>query len=234
MGAIMSAMSPSARPTTERHTTPAASRILYGLIYRNRRPNSSRFVKEIFDPSETPARTASLGTLRIARSIVKPLRPNQISLLGEVAMHDLGRVPAAVQRLVHRFRQHDRTMAPPGASKGDRQVALPFPDIVRNQIGQQALDAPQELSGLRKGADITGDARVAPRKLAQFGNEMRIRQKTHVKDEVGIRWNPVLVTETHQGNHHRPPVRFLKTVNDELAQLVNVKLARVDHHIGEL
>src|SRR5882762_6663303 len=54
MGAIMSAMSPSARPTTERHTTPAASRILYGLIYRNRRPNSSRFVNELFDPLRLP------------------------------------------------------------------------------------------------------------------------------------------------------------------------------------
>src|SRR6266853_4232927 len=160
--------------------------------------------------------------------------PTNISLFGEVAMHNLGRVPPAVQRLVHRFRQHHRTMTPPGASKCDRQVALPFPDIVRNQIRQQALDTSQELSGLRKGADITGDARVAPGKLAQLGNEMWIRKKTHVEDEVGIRWNPVLVTKTHQGNHHRPPVRFLKTVHDELAQLVNVELARVDHHIGEL
>src|SRR5258706_11746969 len=82
MGAIMSAMSPSARPTTERHPAPAASRILYGLIYRNRRPNSSRFVKEFFDPSETPARTASLGTLRIARSIVKPTQSRVLGPFG--------------------------------------------------------------------------------------------------------------------------------------------------------
>src|SRR5437879_8006706 len=213
MGAIMSAMSPSARPTTERHTTPAASRILYGLIYRNRRPNSSRFVKESFDPPRLPpvppalvryesrARLSSRRSRgywvlwsstktdarpRTGRPLQRqspPLRdafvaaaPSRVlrdgagilhfklahypaepifSLLGEVAMHDLGRVPAAVQRFVHRFRQHDRTMTSPGASKGDRQVALPFPDIVRNQISQQTFDAPQELSGLRKGADIT-------------------------------------------------------------------------------
>src|ERR1700680_1388233 len=96
MGVIMSAMSPSARPTTERHTIPVTSRILYGLIYRNSRPNSSRCVKDILDPyfaglhasleavsvkvepppDESQTRTADFGTLRIARAFVKPSRPS--------------------------------------------------------------------------------------------------------------------------------------------------------------
>jgi hypothetical protein len=47
---IIKAINPSDRPTTERHTIPSASRILYGMAYRNNRPNSSRFVNEIADP----------------------------------------------------------------------------------------------------------------------------------------------------------------------------------------
>src|SRR4029077_14277679 len=92
IGAIMSAMSPSARPTTERHTTPATSRILYGLTYRSNLQNSWPCVKETLDPSfsglhaaleafpvkvarapdENPTPVADFGTLRTAHQFVKP------------------------------------------------------------------------------------------------------------------------------------------------------------------
>src|SRR6202171_2824615 len=116
-------------------------------------------------------------------------------------MHNFGRVTSPVQRLAHRFRQHYRAMASPRAAERDCQITLPLTNIVRDQISQQSLDAPQELPGLRKRADITGHARIAPGKFAQLGNEMRIRQKAHVEDEVGVGWYTILVTEAHQGTH---------------------------------
>ena len=61
-----------------------------------------------------------------------PIRP----LFIEVAMHDLGSITPPVQRLVYRFREHDRTMTPPGAAKRDRQVALPLAYIMRDQVSQ--------------------------------------------------------------------------------------------------
>src|SRR5258705_11531120 len=128
----MGEMGLGAGPAGEIATTPAASRILYGLIYRNSRPNSSRFVKELFDPPRLPPVPPALVRYESRARLSSRRGPTNISLLREVALHDLGRVPAAVQRFCRRFRQHDRTMTSPGASKGDRQVALPFPDIVRN------------------------------------------------------------------------------------------------------
>ena len=149
-------------------------------------------------------------------------------------MHDLGGVPSPLQRLMYGLRHHHRTMVSTRAAKRDRQIALPLAYIMRNQIRQQSVDAPQEFPGLRKRADVARDARVFPGMLAQLGNEMRIRQKAHIKYEVSVSGNPVAVAETHEGHHHRPAVVFLKTLHDELTQFVNVELAGVDDHIGEL
>src|ERR1700676_3603330 len=274
-------MSPSARPTSERHTTPVTSRILYGLIYRSNRSNSPRFVKNflsliyrrchVFEivahlscPSEragleasfylpiqgrTPRLTVRFGSGQETRAttptglILSLVRyesraclsswraPPVSSLFIYVAMHDLGLVPSPVQRFMHGFRHHHGTMTPSRAAKRNRQIAFPFANIVRDQIRQQSFNAPQELSCLRKRAYIARHARVFPGILAQLGNEMRIRQEAHVKHQVGVSGNPVAVTETHEGHHHRPAVVFLKTLHDELTQFVNVELAGFDDHI---
>src|SRR5512135_1796149 len=157
-----------------------------------------------------------------------------LPLLRQVAMHNFGSVSLFVQRLPNRFRQHYRAMPPARAAKCNRQVALPFPDIMRDQISQQALDAPQEFPGLRKRSDVSGDTRLASRILAQLRNKMGIRQEAHVKDKVGVGRKPVPVSEAHERNHHRTAVCFLEPADDELPQFVNVELGRVDNHIGQL
>src|SRR3954467_7868408 len=62
---------------------------------------------------------------------------------------------------------------------------------------------------------------------------MRIGQKAHVKNEVGINRYPVAIPKTHHRNHQRAASAFLEAPNDELPQLVNIELAGIDHDIGE-
>src|SRR5262249_44431811 len=42
-----------------------------------------------------------------------------------------------LQPFANLARNHDRAMMPAGAAEGDRQIALPFADVVRNQVNQQ-------------------------------------------------------------------------------------------------
>src|SRR5258708_33035846 len=71
-------------------------------------------------------------------------------LLLNIAVHDLARVPALLQRLLDLFRQHHRTMLSAGAAEGDGQTAFSFRDVMQNQVGHQTFHAPQKFTGLRK------------------------------------------------------------------------------------
>src|SRR5277367_4643391 len=114
-------------------------------------------------------------------------------------------------------------MPPAGAAQGHCQITLPFPNVMRNQIRKQALNAAQKFTRLRKRTNVARDAWILAAEGTQPRNEMRIREEAHVKDEIGIRRNPVSKAETNHGNDHWPPVRILKTVNDELAEFVDVE-----------
>ena len=87
--------------------------------------------------------------------------------------------------------------------------------------------------GLRKRADIARDALVFAAERPQARNKVRIRQKPHVENKVGIGGNSVAESEAHDGNQQRPSARILKTVDDELAQLVHVEFRRVDNDVRE-
>src|ERR1700734_2465449 len=61
---------------------------------------------------------------------------------------------------------------------------------------------------------------------------MWIRQKAHVEYEVRIRGNSIAKSKAHHGHHQRTASWILEALDDELAQLVNVELRGVDHHVG--
>src|SRR5581483_6085428 len=71
-------------------------------------------------------------------------------LLADVAVHDLRAEAFFGQVLADGLGDHHRAVPPARAAEGDRQVALPFPHVVRDQIGQQLRDVLVELLRLRK------------------------------------------------------------------------------------
>src|SRR5258708_17928720 len=54
-------------------------------------------------------------------------------LLLNIAVHDLARIPALLQRLLYLFRQHHRTMLSAGAAEGDGQIAFHFLYLILHQ-----------------------------------------------------------------------------------------------------
>ena len=77
-------------------------------------------------------------------------------------------------------------MASAGAAERDGQITLPFTDVMRNQVVEQALDAPQKFAGLRERANVAAHLWILAGKFAQARNEMRIRQKAHIENQVGV------------------------------------------------
>src|SRR5713101_2510139 len=98
----------------------------------------------------SPLQTA-FGTLCAALGPVK--FPAAGGLLVQIAMHHFRGMSAFGQRLAQRFGHHHRAVFPPRATDGDRQVALSFACVVRNQVREQAFDSSQKLSRLRKRTD---------------------------------------------------------------------------------
>ena len=86
---------------------------------------------------------------------------------------------------------------------------------------------------MRKRANVTSDALVPAAKVPQARNEMRIRQKAHVEHQVRVGRNTIAKSEADNGNQQWPAAGILKSVNDELAQLVNVELRGVNDDVGE-
>src|SRR5687767_12917018 len=80
--------------------------------------------------------------------------------------------------LLQRLRDRDRPMASPRAADADRQVRLPFRDVLRHEKLQQVERVLEELvSGLRA-IQILEYLRIPAGMFPQFGDEVRVRQKS--------------------------------------------------------
>src|SRR5882762_10108244 len=112
--------------------------------------------------------------------------PHPVRLLVDVAMNDLRGIAALRERLLHRLREHYGAVPPARAAEGNGQITFSLADVVGDQIGEHAFDAPQEFSGLRERSDIPPHFRVLAREWPQPRHEMGVRQKSHVENQVGI------------------------------------------------
>jgi len=148
-------------------------------------------------------------------------------------MDDLGCKSLFLQVAADYFSQSDGTMPSARAPERDGQVALSFADVMRNQEAKEAFDPFQELAGLRERANVTGDATVLARERPEFWNEMRIWKKAHVENEIGIRRSAIAKAKADHRNEQRALARLLKTIDDELTQLVDVEFCGVDDYVGE-
>src|SRR5271169_6944495 len=89
-----------------------------------------------------------------------------------VPMHNLDSVAGFPQASAHVLRNHHGAMLAARAAEGDRQVALAFPHIVRQEINQQLGDALDELFGLRKRTYVLRHLGVASGERAELGDEV--------------------------------------------------------------
>ena len=155
-------------------------------------------------------------------------------LLRTVAVHDFHTVSGVTKMLADFLSDHHGAMLSARAAEGDRQVALPFVNVVRQQVDEQVGDARDELASLREGANVLGDVRVASCKRTELGDEVRVGQKSDVEDEVGVLGHALTKSEAHAGDQDAFfRGLFLESLGDVGAKLVNIELGSVDDEIGD-
>ena len=88
-------------------------------------------------------------------------------------------------------------MFPAGAANGHRDLLLALTKIPRCHASQEFLDSIDELGRAGLGHDIGGDVGGQTRLGTKLRDPVRVRQETHVEDEVGVDRNPTLESEGH-------------------------------------
>src|ERR1700704_6919349 len=114
-------------------------------------------------------------------------------------MHDLDPVARLAKALADFFADHYGTMLAAGAAERDGQIAFSFPDVMRQQIHQQFRDPFYEFPGLGERPNVFGYLGVASGERTEFGDEMWIRQKSDIEQQVGILGHSVFEAEAGAG-----------------------------------
>src|ERR1700683_2522363 len=106
------------------------------------------------------------------------------NLFRAVAMHYFHLISGMTKFLAYVLGNHDRAVLSAGTAEGDRQIALTFVNIVRQQEEQVGNSTRDELPRLRKRADVPGHAGIAPGQRPELWNEMRVGQEAHVENVI--------------------------------------------------
>src|SRR5712692_8030126 len=99
-------------------------------------------------------------------------------------MHYLDFVGSLAQPLADLFGDHHRAMLPARTSEADGQIALPFPDIMRQQVHQQIRNPADEFLRLRKRPDVLRNPRMPSSQRPELRHKMRIRKEAHIEYQI--------------------------------------------------
>jgi len=156
------------------------------------------------------------------------------NLFLNVAVSDFRGKAALRQRFLDLFAEHDGTVFAASAADGDRQITFAFADVVRDQVGEEAFDATEKFAALRERANVLLDFGIFASVAAQGRDEMRVWQKAHVENQVGVGGHAVLVAKANDGDQHGAVVGILEALGNKVTEFMDVELRGVNHHIGQL
>src|SRR5215472_3540530 len=157
-----------------------------------------------------------------------------ISSLRAVAVQHLHPISRFLQPLGHIFGDHYRPVLAAGAAESNGQIAFALVNVMRQEVNKQIRDALDELGSLRKRADVFCDLGMPARERAKFRHEMRVGEKTNIKDQIGIIGNALLESEADAGNQNVFALFFfLKELINMSAQLVHIELRGINHQVSD-
>src|SRR5947209_9703961 len=121
-----------------------------------------------------------------------------------------------------------------GTAERDGQIALPFLDVMREQIYEELRDTLDELHRLREGADVACHLRMPSAELLELRDVVGIGQESDIEHEVAIGRHAVTEAEARDVDDD---VRFVAAavefLADNLGQLRAVEVGGVEDVIGE-
>src|SRR6478672_12302480 len=99
-------------------------------------------------------------------------------------MNNFHRIAGCRQQLFYFFRNKYRAVLASSAAKADGEIAFAFTHVMRQQVNQQRGDAVNKLLSLWERANILRYLGMASGIWPECGDEVRIRQKAHIKQQV--------------------------------------------------
>src|SRR4051812_46769047 len=162
---------PSSNPTTAIHMTPRIRRKEYGFTKSKRRVISAGLI------GGAPATVLEGEDCKCLFYCVLSLR---------VAVLHFDLISGVGESFLHLLRYQHGAMLASGAAEADREITLPFADVMRQQIDKQVGDTLDELARLREGHHVFRDLGMRAVVRAQLRDEVRIRQKAHIEDKISI------------------------------------------------
>ncbi len=122
-----------------------------------------------------------------------------------------------------------------GTAESECEIAFPFVDVVGQKEEKQIGDAVEKLTRLRKADDVILNLGVLPGQVPELRNEVRVRQKTHIENQIGVERNPFLVSKADRGDEQALAVIFAnELVLNVSAELVDVEFGRIDDDICDV
>src|SRR5688572_8063110 len=128
------------------------------------------------------------------------------SLVDVAVLHVDAHVPLT-QTLPQFLYQDHRAVPPAGTAKRKGKSAFTFALVERQGKFEQCVKPVEKSARVIVLQHILFDFAVGAGFVAQLVDEIRVGQKTHVEDDVGVVWNAELVTEGRQKNRHAPRKR---------------------------
>src|SRR5262245_8949499 len=123
---------------------------------------------------------------------------------------------------LQRLREIDRPVASTRAADGDRQVGLPFLDVVRHHVFQKSRQPPGKVARGAVAAEIRRHHLVLPGFRAQAVDKMRVGQKPAVEHEIRVERHAVLVAEALEGEDEpRPRMPIPRHGLEDVTELVH-------------
>src|SRR5579871_497455 len=150
-------------------------------------------------------------------------------------MLDADRIARAAEKPGEVLAHDHRAVLPAGAADGDGQMCLALRRVLGQQVLEQVVEPPLELLRLAPLQHPLADLRAVAGESAQRLHVVRVGEKPHVEDQVGVDGYPVLVAERRDAHDEgaraaRADVR----IRQLLAQLAGAERARVDDLVGPL
>ena len=112
-------------------------------------------------------------------------------------MNERNSVALFLEEIRNSSRDGNRSMLPPGAAEGQRQIRLSFFPVLGNEELQQFLQKAQKIVSLAVGFYKLQDCIVHSSEVLELGYVVRVGQESDVEDEIGIAWEATSIAETH-------------------------------------
>src|SRR5262245_5581409 len=148
--------------------------------------------------SKAAARAWSPSLFLISNFLITLL----IQLFVDIAVFGMDGKFILAQTFVQLFHQHNRTMSSPGTTQGECQTAFSLA-LVQGQGKFQKRKKPiEKYPGLIVFENIILDLGLQTALSSEFLDKMRIREKSNIKNDIGIVRNAKLISEGGQEYTH--------------------------------